>query len=196
MVVIYILYQNIIIPVLIAVICAAVAAALFFILRSRKKNGKAKPSKNTVLAEGIQENIDSFTDLFEPVYSIVDGKNKRQKATFAAWNDCVQNSEEDNGYKALFKDKFGDYESWGQGKKKLKVKKSNKIYKKKSKKLLKLFKKAGITRSEDAFTVGAENTAEKFIFAGSDSIETDADYQVLSPCWTYGDKVVNKGVIR
>ncbi|MBQ7638279.1 MAG: hypothetical protein IJS90_05220 [Clostridia bacterium] len=196
MFVVYVLYKGIIIPVVIAALCGAAAAALFFIIRNKKRGGSAKPTKKQLVAQGIQNNIGDFSGLFEPVYSVANGKNKRQQATFAAWNDAVQNSEEDNGYKAIFNDYFGDYESWGKGKKKVKVKKQNKIYKKKSKKLLKIFKKGDIVRSSDLYAAGAEDTAEKFSFAGDGSIETDAQYEVLAPCWTYQDKIVDKGVIR
>ena len=193
--VIYFLYRGIIIPVILAALCGAAAATVFFVIRNKKK-GDAKPSKKQILIQGIRDNIDCFDGMFEPVYLVAEGKNKKQTAVFAAWNEKVQASEEDNGYKALFQKQFGSYESWGKGKKKLKVKKANKIYKKKAKKLLKLFKKAGIIRAEDIYEIGSETTAEKYNYIGAESIEADANYDVLAPYWSCGDKIVDKGVIR
>ena len=195
------LFQNIIIPVLVCVLAAAAAAAVFFILRARRKKGTGdaadkKLSKKKTLRQCILTNIDEFSEMFEPVYSVSVGKNKKQTETFASWNEKVLSSPEDNGYKAIFAKLYGDYDSWGRGKKKVKVKKQNKIYKKKAKKLVKTFFKAGIVRGADVYETGCETTAERYDYVGSGSIETDKTYEVLAPCWTCGDKVVDKGVIR
>ena len=199
----FILFENIIIPVLIVVAVAAAAAIVFFVLRHKRKKSGAAPEKNAKLSKkktligGLQKNIDSYSELFEPVYSVSVGKNKKQEDAFAAWNEAVKaGPEEDGGYKALFNKLFGDYAAWGKGKKKVKVKKQNKIYKKKAKKLVKLFFKADILRGGDVYETGCETTAEKYDFVGDGSILTDKVYDVLAPCWTYKDKVVDKGVIR
>ncbi len=191
----FIFFPGYLIPLIVAVLCGAAAATAFFIVRNkRKKNGTL--SKKNVLIQGLQANIDDFCEMFEPVYSVSVGKNEKQAETFECWNTAVLNSAEDNGYKALFAKKFGDYAAWGQGKKKLKVKKANKIYRKKAKKLVKLFFKANILRGADIYETGCETTAERFVLAGDGSIETDRKYEVLAPCWKYGEKVVDKGVIR
>lgn len=195
MVLFFILFQNIIIPILIGVAIGIAAATAFFIIRARRKKS-GKVSKKKLLVEGIQANIDDFREWFEPVYSVSVGKNKKQEECFAVWNERVQASAEDNGYKALFAERFGGYAAWGQGKKKLKVKKQNKLYKKNAKKLVKLFFKADILRGSDIYETGCETTAERYDLVGEGSIETDKSYEVLAPCWTYGDKVVDKGVIR
>ena len=199
----FILYENIIIPVLIVVAVLAAAAIVFFVLRHmRKKSGaasekSAKLSKKKIFIQGLQANIDSYTGMFEPVYSVSVGKNKKQKETFAAWNEAVQSGpDEDGGYKSLFNKLFGDFDAWGRGKKKVKVKKQNKISKKKASELVKYFFKANILRGGDVYETGCETTAERYDFIGDGSIVTDQVYDVLAPCWTYEDKVVDKGVIR
>ena len=199
----FILYENILIPVLIVAAVAIAAAVVFFVLRHiRKKSGAApekskKLSKKQIFIQGLQANIDSYSEMFEPVYSVSVGKNKKQEETFAAWNEAVAaGPEEDGGYKALFNKLFGDYAEWGKGKKKVKVKKQNKIYKKKAAALVKYFFKANILRGGEVDETGNETTAEKFGFVGDGSIVTDKVYDVLAPCWTYEDKVVDKGVIR
>ena len=199
----FILYENILIPVLVVVAVLAAAAIVFFVLRHmRKKSGaapeqSAKLSKKKLFIQGLQSNIDSYAEMFEPVYSVSVGKNKKQEETFAAWNEAVAaGPDEDGGYKALFTKLFGDYAEWGKGKKKVKVKKQNKLYKKKAGKLVKYFFKANILRGGDVYETGCETTAEKYDFVGDGSIVTDKVYDVLAPCWTYEDKVVDKGVIR
>ncbi len=190
-----IVYQGYLIPLAIGLLCGAAAATVFFIIRSkRKKTGTL--SKQQIMVQGIQKNIGDFTEMFEPVYSVSVGKNRMQEDIFASWNEKVEASAEDNGYKALFKELYGDYASWGKGKKKTKEKKANKIYKKKASKLVKTFFKSNILRGADVYETGCETTAEKYVLAGDGSIETDRQYEVLAPCWTYEDKVVDKGVIR
>lgn len=200
---VFILFENIIIPVLIiAAVAIAVAIVLLVRRHKRKKSGAApeksgKLSKKKTLIKGLQTNIDSYSEMFEPVYSVSVGKNKKQEETFAAWNEAVKaGPEEDGGYKALFAKLFGGYAEWGKGKKKVKVKKQNKLYKKNANKLVKLFFKANILRGSDVYETGNETTAEKYDFVGDGSIETDKTYEVLAPCWTYEDKIVDKGVIR
>lgn len=187
-------YPAFIILLIVALLCGAAAVAAFFIFRYRGKG--TRPSKNEILAEGLQQNLDDFSNMFEPVFSVAVGKNKKQEDVFSAWNAKVQDSAEDNGYKAIFVDRFGDYATWGQGKKKFKQKKADKIYKKKARKLLKLFTKANVLRGIDEFETGSETTAERYNFAGEGSIEAEAVYEVLAPCWTYGEKIVDVGVIR
>ena len=190
----FIAFPGFVIFLIIAILCGAAAAAVFFIFRYKGKG--TRPSKNEILAEGIQQNLDDFSGMFEPVFSVAMGKNKKQEEVFTAWNAKVQDSAEDNGYKAIFIEKFGDYATWGQGKKKFNQKKADKIYQKKAKKLVKLFDKANILRGFEIFETGTEITAERYTYAGENSIETDAVYEVLAPCWTYGEKIVDKGVIR
>ena len=199
----FILFENIIIPVLVIVAVLAAAAIVFFVLRHMRKKGGAAPekskklSKKQIFIQGLQKNIDSYSEMFEPVYSVSVGKNKKQEETFAAWNELVAAAPEDDAdYKALFVKYFGDYAEWGKGKKKVKVKKQNKIYKKKAAELVKYFFKANILRGGDVYETGCETTAEKYDFVGDGSIVTDKVYDVLAPCWTYEEKVVDKGVIR
>ena len=161
--------------------------------------GRKKGSgKNTILADGIRVNALEFSEMYEAVYSISAGKNQKQTEVFAAWNDAVKACPEDNGFKAVFASKFGGYDDWGRkGKKrKLKEKKANKIFKKKAKKLVKIFFKAGIIREHDVFIKGDERTAEKYEMAGGGIIEDGVDYEVLAPYWHIGETVVDKGAVR
>ena len=191
----FMFYPQLIISIVIGVAIGVAAATLFFVLRSKRKGG-GKLSKKQTIAQGIKANLADFNGMFEPMYSVSVGKNKNQKAVFAAWNDAVQASAEDNGYKALFNEQYGDYIAWGQKKKKFKEKKANKLFKKKAAKLVKTFFKGGILRGSDIYETGSETTAERYDFAGAGSVEADAVYEVLSPCWMCGDQIANKGVIR
>ena len=79
---------------------------------------------------------------------------------------------------------------------KIRSRKVDKIYRKKSKKLVRIFKKAEILRSKESYEVGGETTAEKYLYVGAEHIKTAVPYEVVSPCWTHEDKPVNKGLIR
>ncbi|MBQ6420822.1 MAG: hypothetical protein IJK02_07110 [Clostridia bacterium] len=165
------------------------AAVLLFIYRD-------KPTKKEIMAEGIRLNVQDFNGMFEPVYSISVGKNQKQEEVFTAFTDAVRDSEEDNGYKRLVSETFGDFITWGKGKKKLNVKKRDKIYQKKAHKLVKIFFKAGVLRADDLFVTVDDTTAEKYEFSGGQYIEPETTCEVLSPVWTLDNVVVNKGVIR
>ena len=187
--------QTFILPIVIGMVIGAAIASVFFIIFN-KRRGNGNLSVKETIAAGILSNINDFTEMFEPVYSVSIGKSNKQQEVFAEWNARVRDSAEDNGYKALFEKKFGDYASWGQGKKKVKEKKANKIYKKKAKQLVKIFFKGNILRGNSTFETGNENTAELYDYVGDSSIETDKQYEVLAPCWTYQEMTVDKGVIR
>ena len=196
----FILYSQLI-PLIIGIcLLAAAIAVLSVLLYKRTRGGKAK-----IIPEGIVANIDDFSEMFEPVWSVKVGKTDKQEETFALWNEKVAASENDeNGYKAEFEKRFGDYATWGVKVKtkkgqevvKVKAKKQNKRYHKASKRLVKYFKKANVLRGSDIFVTGDETTAEKYVLVGDASIETDKKYEVLAPYWILGDKVVDKGVIR
>lgn len=196
MFVLNIIYGGMLIPLLIVFVLACAAITVFSLIRA----GKGGKGNKNVLAEGIKENADDFTEMFEPVYSVSIGKHDKQEEIFALWNQKVAESENDNGYKAVFEKKFGDYATWGvkETKKgaKVKEKKQNKLYKKAAKKLVKIFFKAGIVRGHEIFATGNETTAEKYELVGAGSIETERKYEVLAPFWSLKDKIVDKGVIR
>ncbi len=183
MFVFFMLYENILIPLIIVLACLIAAAVVLLVLRAkRKKGGEAgKKSAKKVLVEGIQQNIGEFGEMFEPVYSVSVGKNKKQEETFAEWNVRVKASPEDNGYKALFEKKYGGYADWGRGKKKVKVKKANKIYKKKAKSLVKLFFKGNILRGGEVYETGCETTAENYVYVGYDDVIAGAMHEVHTP---------------
>ena len=186
---------SFIIPLLIGLACGCAAGfGGMTALNKRRANGGLS-TKQTIIA-GIQQNIGDFSEMFEPVYSVSVGKANKQEEVFAEWNAKVRDSAEDNGYKALFDKYFGGYATWGQGKKKVNVKKQNKIYKKKAEKLVKIFFKGNILRGSDVFETGCETTAERYDYVGEGSVETDKQYEVLAPVWMYQDTVVDKGVIR
>ena len=85
-----------------------------------------------------------------------------------------------------FNEKFGNREKWTKGKK----------WTKKANQLVKFVFKAGVSRSTQVVAIGDETTAEKYVYAGSASVEADAEYDVLAPYWESNGTVVHKGVIR
>lgn len=177
---------------LIAVI-AAVAGFFFGKMTSRKGSGKS----NSPIVNGIRDNALSFSEMYEPVYTVSSGKPAKQEELFASWNAAVAGCENEEFTKA-FAEKFGDFEKWGRkrkGKGKLNTRKANKIYCKKARQLVKCFFKAGIIRERDVNIVADETTAEKFEIVGG-AIEEGKTYDVLAPYWHLSDDVVDKGVIR
>ncbi len=183
-----------IITILLAVGCGAAISALIFTV----KNNRNRSSKTNILADGIRVNALEFTEMYEAMYSVSVGKNQKQQEVFAAWNDRVNACPEDNGFKAIFAEKFGDYSRWGRkGKKqKYKEKKANKKFAKKAKKLVKVFFKAGIIREHDVFITGDAQTEAKYELAGGGKIEEGITYEVLAPYWHLADTVVDRGAVR
>ena len=183
-----------IITIVLAFVCGFAVGALIFAL----KGGKGGSSKSDVLADGIRVNATEFSEMYEAMYSVSIGKNQKQQEVFAAWNERVNACPEDNGFKAVFADKFGGYADWGKKgkKKKLKEKKANKIYAKKAKKLVKMFFKAGVIREHDVFITGDAEMSGKYELAGGGEIEDGITYEVLAPYWHIADTVVDKGAVR
>ena len=180
--------------VLVIVLAFGAGMGVMALILGRKKGS----SKNNILVDGIRVNAPEFAEMYEAMYSVSVGKNQKQTEVFAAWNDSVQACPEDNGFKALFATKFGGYDGWGRkGKKqKLKEKKANKIFRKKAKKLVKAFFKAGIIREHDVFITGDATTAEKYEIAGGGMVEDGITYEVLAPYWHIGETVLDKGAVR
>lgn len=177
----------------ISLLSAAIGAAiaLLFARKGGAKDGSGKYS----IVEGIRDNALTFSEMYEPVYSVSAGKNAKQEEVIASWCDAVAGCENEEFQKA-FADKFGDYASWGVSKKgKVNNKKVNKIYVKKARALVKAFFKAGIIREHDINVVADEETAEKYEIVGG-AIEAGNTYEVLAPYWHLSDDIVDKGVIR
>lgn len=169
------------------------AATLFFFLMNRRKPN----AKKNVLVEGLRENAQRFEGMYEPVYSIAVGKHEMQQQVFAAWNESVSACEDDDaGFREAFANKFGDYYKWGQKKKKVKIKKANKIYNKKANQLVKLFFRAGIIREHDKFIVGDEKNAACYEIVGGGNVEPGISYEVLAPYWHLGETVLDQGAVR
>ena len=119
--------------IILAIACGASVTALIFTL----KNSNRGNSKTMILADGIRVNATEFSEMYEAMYSVSIGKNQKQQEVFAAWNERVNACPEDNGFKSVFAEQFGNYSQWGvKGKKKpkFKAKKANKIFCKKAKK--------------------------------------------------------------
>ena len=182
-------------PMFLLIVLAFGAGMGVMALISGRKKGTGK---GTILADGIRVNAPEFSEMYEAMYSVSAGKSQKQTEVFAAWNDAVAACPEDNGFKALFAAKFGGYDNWGRkGKKrKLKEKKANKIFRKKAKRLVKIFFKAGVIREHDVYITGDEQTAGKYELAGGGIIEDGVTYEVLAPYWHIGDTVVDKGAVR
>lgn len=180
----------------IVILAAAIGAGIAFLVL-RTKGGVAGSDENGKfrLPDGIKDNALAFSEMYEPMYSVSAGKTAKQEEVFAAWNEAVEGCGDEEFAKA-FADKFGDYSSWGVTKKgQFKVKTANKIYSKKSRKLVKYFFKAGIVREGDITVCADETTAEKYEIVGG-SIVAGNTYEVLAPYWHLGNDIVDKGVIR
>ena len=168
------------------------AAALFTVLANRRNPN----SRKNLLVAGLRANAQQFEGMYEPVHAITAGKHQMQQEVFAAWNERVSECEDDTGFKAVFADAFGSYYSWGRKKDKIKVKKANKKFGKKAKKLVKLFYKAGIIRENEIFILGDERNAACYEVVGGGSVQPGIAYEVLAPFWHLGDVVLDKGAAR
>ena len=178
-----------------ALLAAGIILAVVFGMRYKRALNGEFPD-NVTLARGIGQNAEAFEGLYEPVYQISLGETENREETFAAWNERVAASEMSDDCKRIFAEQFGDYADWGRRGKKIRKRKSKKIYTKKAEKLVKLFDKANVVRSADIFEKSGETTAERYALASGEAILLDTRYFVASPCWTCGDAVVNKGVIE
>lgn len=185
MVLFYIFNYNVIWAAIISAIVGAgvVTAYFLFFKKGGTENVKAEkaPSASTLIVEGIANNAEAFSEMYEPVWALANGKLNKKEEVFSRWNEIAADSD----FGDAFASKFGDYASWKKGK-----------WSKKATKLVKYIFKAGVTRSSDVIVLGDEDTAEKYVYAGSSSIETDAEYDVLAPYWEINGTVVDKGVIR
>lgn len=182
-----------IVLLLIGCVVLGVGAAALFTVFANKRNPN---SRKNLLVAGLRANAQQFEGMYEPVYSVSVGKHQMQQVVFAAWNERVNECEDDTGFKAVFADAFGSYYSWGRKKDKIKTKKANKKFGRKAKKLVKLFFKAGIIRESEVFIVGDDKNAECYDIAGGGGVQPGITYEVLAPYWHLGETVLDKGAAR
>lgn len=176
---VYILYSNIIWACVASAAAGAGAVFLYFFLTNNsaeehKSLEDMKPSPKKDLLIGLRDNAEAFAEIYEPLYLLASGRTDKKDQVFAQWNEAVEAVEGYDGFKAAFADRFGDVSKW-KGK--------NGKYASNARKLVKLLAAAGIFRDKNVTVVADENTAEKYILAGGDFIESGVTYDVFSPYW-------------
>ncbi len=182
--VLYIVYNNIIIACVIAALIGAGAAMLVFFLKGKKDGTQSAPN---ALVAGLADHAEDFAGMYEAVYAVSCGRVGRKKDVFDMWSAAVANTG-DAAFIEAFNKKCGDYTTWKPSK--------NKKFVKAAGKLVKAFFKAGIVRSHDIYIIGDDTTAEKYHLAGDGIITVDENYEVLAPFWQFGDVILEKGVIK
>ncbi len=183
MVLFYIFNYNVIWAAIIsALIGAGAVFAYFFFFRKDAQAKDKAPKAADIIVSGIAENAEAFSEMYEPLWAVANGKLNKKEAVFEQWNEVAETV----GFGDAFNEKFGGRESWKKGKK----------WSKKANQLVKYIFKAGVTRSTQISVLGDDTTAEKYVYAGSASVEADAEYDVLAPYWESNNTVVHKGVIR
>ncbi len=166
-----------------AVIGAAVVLACYFIIRAIRR------ARVRTLAKGISDNIEDFYGMFESLETVAEGKTDKQRETVSRWYKAIRESKDNgSGYKELFEKRFGDYLRWDKD--------ESWRYRDVAKVLVRAARLAGVERGTECFVEGNEVTAERYVLPGDGIIYYDKKYQVLAPCWTYEEEVVDKGVIR
>ena len=183
MVLFYIFNYNVIWAAIISALIGAGAVFAYFFFF--KKNGQASekaPKAADIIVSGIAENAEAFSEMYEPLWAVANGKLSKKEDVFNQWNEIAETV----GFGDAFNEKFGGRENWKKGKK----------WAKKANQLVKYIVKAGVTRSTQVAVVGDDTTAEKYVYAGSASVEAAAEYDVLAPYWESNGTAVYKGVIR
>lgn len=178
--------------ILFGILLGGGAVAFFFIWRNKKNPN----SEENVLIRGLQNYAPQFAGLYEPMYSVAQGKTRMQYALFTVWNERVESCTDDTAFKAVFAQKFGGYADWGRGEKFIDRDKANAVYCKKAKKLVKLFFKAGIVRAHDTFVTGNAKNIICYERVGGGTLESGMSYEVLAPFWHMGNVLLNKGVAK
>ena len=174
--------------IIIAVCCGAAAGA-FIVYRMSFNSPNAK---NNILAAGIRMNAVQFSGMYEPMFAAASLRSEQQRAIFAAWHERVFSCDEDNGFKAVFNEQFGSYQKWSSSS----GDRGRKKFIKKSKKLVKIFERAGIVREQETAIVGSERNAACYELAGGGEIQPGAAYRVLTPYWHLGDDVLDRGIVQ
>ena len=184
MVLFYIFNYNVIWAAIIsALIGAGAVFAYFFFFKKDAGELKEKAPKATdIIVGGIAEHAEAFSEMYEPLWAVANGKLSKKEAIFDQWNEVAETV----GLGEAFNEKFGGREKWTKGDQ----------WSKKANELVKYIFKAGVTRSTQVTVVGDDTTAERYVYAGSASIEADTEYDVLAPYWELNGTVVDKGVIR
>lgn len=182
MVLFYIFNYNVIWAAIISALIGAGAVLAYFLIFKKNQSSEKAPNAADLIISGIAENAEAFNEMYEPLWAVANGKLGKKEAVFEQWNEVAETV----GFGAAFAEKFGGRENWKKGKK----------WAKKANQLVKYIFKAGVTRSTEVVVLGDENTAEKYVYAGSASVEADAEYDVLAPYWESNGTVVDKGVIR
>ena len=184
MVLFYIFNYNVIWAAIISALigAGAVFAYFFFFKKDSGEVAEKAPKAADVIVGGIAENAEAFSEMYEPLWAVANGKLGKKEAVFNQWADIAETV----GFGEEFDEKFGNREKWTKGKK----------WVKKANQLVKFVFKAGVSRSTQISVIGDDTTAEKYVYAGSASVEADAEYDVLAPYWESNGTVVHKGVIR
>ncbi len=183
MVLFYIFNYNVIWAAIISALIGAGAVFAYFFFFKKEATATTKaPKAADIIVSGIAENAEAFSEMYEPLWAVANGKLNKKEAVFEQWNAVAETI----GIGEAFAEKFGGREKWKKGKK----------WGKKANQLVKYIFKAGVTRSTEVAVLGDDTTAEKYVYAGSASVEADAEYDVLAPYWESNSTVVHKGVIR
>ena len=182
MVLFYIFNYNVIWAAIISALIGAGAVFAYFFFFKKNVGTESAPKAADIIVNGIAENAEAFSEMYEPLWAVANGKLGKKEAVFAQWADIAETV----GIGEAFNEKFGNRENWKKGKK----------WVKKANQLVKFVFKAGVTRSTQVSVIGDDTTAEKYVYAGTASIETNAEYDVLAPYWESNGTVVHKGVIR
>lgn len=103
----YILYRNYIWFFSILAIAAAVAAVVYFAKKVRIVSlEEMKPSVKKDLLIGLRDNVESFSDLLEPLFVLAQNRSGRHEWVMNSWNDAVHSVEGNEEFKAAFDEKF------------------------------------------------------------------------------------------
>lgn len=182
----YFVNYNVIWAAIISALIGAGAVFAYFSFFKKKDTADVKqekaPKSADVIVGGIAENAEAFSEMYEPLWSVANGSLSKKEAIFDQWNGVAETV----GFGEAFNEKFGGREKWAKGDQ----------WAKKANELVKYIFKAGVIRSTEVSVVGDDTTAEKYVYAGSASIEAGTEYDVLAPYWELNGTIVDKGVIR
>lgn len=158
---------------IVLVVLGALLIAALLVARRKKK----APAPDPVIVAGIQSNALRFMGLYEGIYDAVHQGTSDGAEAYREWHIRAENL--DPAFQSAFAARFPGTEPQISH----------------LRELLDSVEAAGICRSEEALHTADAMTEKRYVYFGSDTLQPGKVYQVLKPCWTQNNIIVEQGIL-
>lgn len=155
------------------IVLGVLLIAVLLVVKRKKK----APAPDPVIVAGLQSNALRFMGLYEGIYAAVHQGTSDGAEAYREWHIRAENL--DPAFQQAFAARFPGTEPQISH----------------LRELLDSVEAAGICRSEETLHTADAMTEKRYIYFGSDTLQPGKAYQVLKPCWTQNNIIVEQGIL-